>query len=155
VVQVTVTPSLEERDDMVDLEIRGPVEPALLVAPSPLMLATVTVRTATPVLPAASRAETVRVLEPGRSAIGAGGPGRSAGGNAAAPLAVCPGDLGHADVVRGSAAQSQSGTAGGKSRTGSGRCDGHRGRRRIRCGGGAGLAASAEQGAREGNAARC
>jgi hypothetical protein len=69
VVQVTVTPSLEERDDMVDLEITGPVAPALLVAPSPLMLATVTVRTATPVLPAASRAETVRVLAPGRSAI--------------------------------------------------------------------------------------
>jgi len=54
---------------MVDLEITGPVAPALLVAPSPLMLATVTVRTAAPVLPAASRAETVRVLAPGGSAI--------------------------------------------------------------------------------------
>lgn len=73
VVQLTVTLEEEERlvdmVDMVGFEITGPVAPALPVASGLLMLATVTLRTATPVLPAASRAETVRVLEPDRSAI--------------------------------------------------------------------------------------
>jgi hypothetical protein len=67
VVQLIVT--VEERTDIVDFDITGPVAPSLLVGPAVLVFATVTVRTAPLVLPAASRAETVRVLEPGRSAI--------------------------------------------------------------------------------------
>jgi hypothetical protein len=67
VVQLIVT--LEDRTDMVDFDITGPVAPSLPVGPAVLMFATVTVRTAPPVLPAASRAETVSVLEPGRSGI--------------------------------------------------------------------------------------
>ena len=62
VIQLIVT--LLRRTDTVEFEITG--APSLLAT---VLLATATVRTATPVLPAASRAETVRVLEPGRSAI--------------------------------------------------------------------------------------